>query len=90
MDLTEILQIAIPVRDIERATAFHSDVLELRMLMNGPSMAFFDRGGVRLYLSCSEGARTGEAPAIYFRSGNIDKQLETLKKRNVSTPQQPQ
>jgi catechol 2,3-dioxygenase-like lactoylglutathione lyase family enzyme len=90
MDLSGILQIAIPVRDIERATAFYRDVLELRMLMNGPNMAFFDCGGVRLYLSCPEGAQSGEAPAIYFRTGNIDKQLETLKRRNVSIHQQPQ
>jgi len=47
--LTGILQIAIPAADIARTTAFYRDVLELRFLMDGPNMAFFDCGGVRLY-----------------------------------------
>jgi|SRR5579864_1440035 len=89
MDLTGILQIGIPVRDVERATAFYRDVLELRFLMKAPNMVFFDCGGVRLYLAGGEGAQFGGAPAIYFRTANIDKQLATLKNRNVTVHQEP-
>ena len=89
MELTGIVQIAIPVRDIEKAAAFYRDVLELKMLMNGPSMAFFDCGGVRLYLASGEGTESHGAPAIYFRTNGIEKQFETLKKRNVSIHREP-
>jgi catechol 2,3-dioxygenase-like lactoylglutathione lyase family enzyme len=89
LDLSGILQIAIPVRDIDRATAFYRDVLDLRFLMNGPNMAFFDCGGVRLYLAGGEESQAGAAPAIYFRTGNIDQQFVALKKRNVSIHKEP-
>jgi methylmalonyl-CoA/ethylmalonyl-CoA epimerase len=89
LDLSGILQIAIPVRDIDRATAFYRNVLNLRFLMNGPNMAFFDCGGVRLYLAGGEGSQAGGSPAIYFRTGDIDQQFATLKERNVSIHQEP-
>jgi methylmalonyl-CoA/ethylmalonyl-CoA epimerase len=89
MELTGIVQIAIPVRNIENATAFYRDVLGLKMLMNGHNMAFFDCGGVRLYLASGEGTESHGAPAIYFRTEDIEKQFETLKLRNVSIHQPP-
>jgi methylmalonyl-CoA/ethylmalonyl-CoA epimerase len=89
MELTGIVQIAIPVRNIDRATAFYRDVLGLRMLMNGPNMAFFDCGGVRLYLASGPGTESHGAPAIYFRTGDIDKQFQELKKNNVHIHQEP-
>src|SRR5207248_9273233 len=84
MQLTGILQIAIPAADIARATAFYRDVLELRFLMDGPNMAFFDCGGVRLYLASGEGAgQPGASTYLYFRTPNIDQQFATLPQRNV-------
>ena len=45
-------QIHLSVKDIDRAVAFYRDVLELPLLFEvpGQDMAFFDCGGVRLYL----------------------------------------
>lgn len=40
--LNGILQLAITVQDIARATAFYLDVLGLKLLMEGPNMSFFD------------------------------------------------
>lgn len=54
-ELTGVLQIAIPAKDIERATGFYRDTLGLPLLMNGPNMAFFDCGGIRLYLDPNPG-----------------------------------
>src|ERR1700722_15664354 len=54
--LTGILQVAITVKEIERATAFYRDVLGLPLLMSAPNMAFFHCGRVRLYLSCGGGS----------------------------------
>jgi predicted enzyme related to lactoylglutathione lyase len=89
--LSGILQIAIPVQDIERATAFYRDVRELKFLMNGPNMAFFNCGGVRLYLASGEGGGSaGGNSSIYFRTSDINKQLSALKARNVVIHQEPQ
>jgi methylmalonyl-CoA/ethylmalonyl-CoA epimerase len=88
--LTGILQIAITVKDIERATTFYRDTLGLRLLMNAPNMAFFDCGGVRLYLASGEGAEQhGASSFIYFRSNDISALLAILKEKGVSIHQEP-
>ena len=48
--LSTIGQILVPVTDLARATAFYRDQLGMRFLFEYPGMAFFDAGGVRLYL----------------------------------------
>ena len=50
--LESVGQIAINVKDTARARAFYRDVLGLKHLFDaGPSLAFFQCGGVRLMLS---------------------------------------
>lgn len=89
--LAGILQIAITVKEIERATTFYRDVLGLRLLMNAPNMAFFDCGGVRLYLASGEGTEHQEASScIYFRTHDISGLLRALKEKGVSIHQEPQ
>ncbi len=87
--LTGILQIAIPVQDVERATAFYRDTLELKFLFAAPNMAFFDCGGVRLYLSGGGSEKTASGPFVYFRTPDIDRQLSVFKERNVTIHQEP-
>ena len=87
--LSGILQIAIPVQDVARATAFYRDVLELKLLFAIPNAAFFDCGGIRLYLS-GESAFKATGAFVYFRTPNIDQQLAVFKERNVTIQQEPQ
>ena len=88
--LTGILQIAITVKDIDRATTFYRDILGLRLLMNAPNMAFFDCGGVRLYLASGEGTEQhGVSSFVYFRSNDISSLLAALKEKGVSIHQEP-
>ena len=48
-------QVAVNVKDIERATAFYQDAMGLKLLFKAPpGMAFFDCGGVRMMLSRPE------------------------------------
>ena len=47
-------QIAINVRDVDRATTFYRDTLGLPLLFTAGALAFFDCGGVRLMLSRPE------------------------------------
>ena len=86
--LTGILQIAIPVEDITRATAFYRDLLELKFLMQAPNMAFFDCGGVRLYLSGGSKPVDGGS-LIYFRTLDIQRQFAALKERGVAIHREP-
>lgn len=88
--ITGVLQLAIPVRDIGRATAFYRDSLGLKFLMAAPNMAFFDCGGVRLYLDASQTSRQASSNSfIYFRSSNIFNHASALRALAVSIHQEP-
>lgn len=87
--LTGILQISIPVADVARATAFYRDVLELKFLFAAPNMAFFDCGGVRLYLSGEGSGHQAAGAFVYFRTPDIDNQLSILKERKAVVHQEP-
>lgn len=52
--ISRVAQIAIPVHDIERATAFYRDQLGLTLMFTTGKLAFFDCGGVRLMLDLPE------------------------------------
>ena len=59
--LAQIGQIAMPVRDVEKAIAFYRDVLGMRFLFQAPpGLGFFDCAGVRLMLDGPAGAKAGE------------------------------
>jgi methylmalonyl-CoA/ethylmalonyl-CoA epimerase len=65
--LDRIGQIAVVVRDPERALRFYRDVLGMRLLFQAPpALAFFDCGGVRLMLSPPEGPDTAHASSIVY------------------------
>ncbi len=83
--LGPIGQIAVPVRDIERAVAFYRDVLGMRFLFQAPpGLGFFDCGGVRLMLDAPAGENAGNASVIYYRVDDLDASHETLLERGVS------
>ena len=91
MTLTGILQIAVSVKEIDRATAFYRDVLGLPLLMTAPNMAFFNCGGVRLYLSSGiKPEYAGPNSFIYFRTPDIDALLADAKSKNVPIHREPQ
>jgi predicted enzyme related to lactoylglutathione lyase len=89
--LTGVLQIAITAKDIDRAAAFYRDSLCLPLLMTAPNMAFFNCGGVRLYLSGAQGSDHNVSSSfIYFRTPDIDAFLADAKSKNVTIHQEPQ
>lgn len=63
-------QIAIPVRDVERATEFYRDVLGLEHLFSAPpGLSFFRCGEVRLMLAQpepEEGGGEGGGTLLYY------------------------
>jgi len=83
--LSEIGQLAIPVKDVARATAFYRDALGLRLLFEVPGpMSFFDAGGVRLMLSLPSAAEFDHPSSIlYFRVSDIAEAHRQLEGRGV-------
>lgn len=67
-------QIHISVADLDRAVAFYRDVLGLPMLfrIDAQKMAFFDCGGVRLYVGVPSDPKYKANSFLYYRVGDID------------------
>jgi methylmalonyl-CoA/ethylmalonyl-CoA epimerase len=65
--LSRIGQIAINAHDVDRATAFYRDVLELPYLFRAGQLSFFDCGGVRLMLDASPAPAEHRGSIIYFK-----------------------
>jgi methylmalonyl-CoA/ethylmalonyl-CoA epimerase len=90
-ELTRIGQIAINVRDLQRAVAFYRDTLGMRFLFQAPGgLAFFDVGGVRLMLGVPEKAEFDHpASVLYYKVPDIGAAYETLTGRGVTFIDQP-
>lgn len=91
MQLGEIGQIMVSVSDVDRAVAFYRDALGLRFLFQVPGrpMAFFDAGGIRLYLGVPEKEQFKAAATLYFRVPDIDAAHAELSARGVQFIEQP-
>lgn len=64
---SHLAQVAIPVRDLDRARAFYRDTLGLAHLFDAPpSLAFFQCGETRLMLSPPEGPETAGSSILYY------------------------
>ena len=68
--LESVGQISIIVKDVERARNFYRDTLGLKFLFEFPGMAFFDCGGVRLYLAPADKPDLGTS-ILYYRVADI-------------------
>jgi methylmalonyl-CoA/ethylmalonyl-CoA epimerase len=82
-------QVHIAARDVERATRFYRDTLGLRFLFQFPGMAFFDCGGVRLYLAKAEKPEFDHTSILYYRVGDIREAARLLESRGVAFITQP-
>src|SRR5690242_17190596 len=88
--LSQIGQIAIVVKDVERATTFYRDVLGMRFLFAFPGLAFFDCDGVRIMLSRPEKPEFDHRSSIlYFRVPDIQSAYQTLRDRKVEFVDEP-
>jgi catechol 2,3-dioxygenase-like lactoylglutathione lyase family enzyme len=90
-DLEAIGQIHISVADIDRAVAFYRDVLGLKLLFQVPGqpMAFFDCGGVRLYLGAPSSLEYRANSFLYYRVSDIDDAYERLSSKGVKFLHEP-
>jgi catechol 2,3-dioxygenase-like lactoylglutathione lyase family enzyme len=84
-------QIHVSVSDIDRSVAFYRDVLGARFLFRVPGqpMAFFDLGGVRLYLGAPESPEFRSTPVMYFSVEDVDEAYTALRERGVDFLDEP-
>ena len=89
LDQARIGQIAIVCGDVARAKTFYKDVLGVPHLFDaGPTLSFFQAGGVRLMLSPAEGEARGTSVLYWFVSG-IEETQRQLAARGVRFVNQP-
>jgi methylmalonyl-CoA/ethylmalonyl-CoA epimerase len=64
---SRIAQIAVPIRDLERAKHFYGEVLGLTHLFDAPpGLAFYQCGETRLMLTPPSGPETVAAAIVYY------------------------
>lgn len=89
-NLISINQIGIPVKDINRAILFYKDLLQLPLLFNTDTMAFFDCDGIRLMLSLPEKKQfTNASSVLYFQVDDITQSYNQMKEKGISFIDKP-
>jgi methylmalonyl-CoA/ethylmalonyl-CoA epimerase len=89
--LSEIGQIALTVKDVEKATEYYRDVLGMQLLFEVPGMAFFRCGSIRLLLGSAELSEFEHPPTIlYYRVEDIGAACETLRGRGAELERGPE
>lgn len=85
MGLGRIGQVAMTAHDVDRATSFYADVLQLPLLFRAGSMSFFDCAGVRLMLSAPTSPEFDHPGSVlYFAVSGIDAHHRDLAARGVT------
>ncbi len=87
ISLGAIGQIARSVSDIAAARAWYGDVLGLMHLYSFGNLAFFDCGGVRLFLSEGDGASSESI--LYFRVPDVRTAHQAMSARGVAFTHAP-
>src|SRR5215470_10716513 len=88
--LGRVAQISINVHDVQRAIAFYRDVLGLNFLFEIPSAAFFECGGVRLYLALPDRPEFDHPSSIlYFDVEDIQRTYDNLVAKGVKFENKP-
>lgn len=88
--IKRIGQVAVPVKELNRALSFYKDILGLPLLFNTDTMAFFDCDGVRLLLSFPEKEQFATASSVlYFNVDDIHESYEKMKTNDVSFLDEP-
>lgn len=88
LSLGPIGQISRTVSDIEQSVQWYRDVLGLPHLYTFGTLAFFDCGGTRLYLS-QEGEVSKSESILYLRVDDIVSAHKTLEERGVEFTSAP-
>src|SRR6266478_1332167 len=84
VSLAQIGQIAITVRNLDRAVEFYQATLWMKLLFRVPNLAFFDCCGVRLMLTIPEKPEFDHpASVIYYKVAGLPAAQTALLAQNV-------
>jgi predicted enzyme related to lactoylglutathione lyase len=83
--LSQIGQIFVNVKDLDRAIAFYRDMLGMRFLFTAPpGMAFFECGDIRIMLGRADKPEIDHpASIIYYKVDDIEKVYEVFNARGI-------
>ena len=89
VQLNEIGQIALTVRDLERAKNFYQNTLGMKFLFDAGTMAFFQCGAIRMMIGLSEEVIPIGGTILYFKVSDIQKVHGALTEKGVAFVQPP-
>ena len=82
---SRVAQIAITVRDLERAKSFYRDRLGLEWLFDAPpGMSFFQCGETRLMLAPPQGPETSGVSIVYYQVDDIEDAHRSLAEQSIA------
>jgi len=87
--LSRVVQVAVTVRELDRAVACYRDQLGLPLQLHVPNLAIFDCAGMRLMLSLAEGEFTNNASILYFDVPNVNEAYHVLRSRGIEFIAEP-
>jgi predicted enzyme related to lactoylglutathione lyase len=88
--LSKLAQIAVTVRQPDRAVAFYRDALGVPLLFQAPpNLAFFNLDGVRLMIAPAEGEFEPPGSILYFAVDDIRTKHQELVARGVRFKTEP-
>ena len=81
----KLMQVALTVRDLDRARTFYRDTLGLNLMFEAGTMLFFDIGGQRLMVGLAEkpDQLVGGSTYIYFDAPDLPDLVAALKSKGV-------
>lgn len=91
LGLTQILQVSVPVSDVDRAIAFYRDTLGMRFLFKAPpGLGFFDCGGIRVMLDAPARAQSRNySSVLYYKVPDIKRARQELGNRGAVFLEEP-
>ena len=88
--LQQVSQIGIPVKDLDRAITFYSDILNLPLLFQTERMAFYDLNGLRIMLSLPEKEEFAHTSSVlYYQVEDIQAVCKELLAKDVAFAGEP-
>jgi len=83
LSLGPIGQVSLSIRNVARAERFYGEILGLPHVFTFGDLAFFDAGGVRVYLHRKDSADWRPGSILYFRVDDVHAAQEALANRGV-------
>lgn len=88
--IIDVGQVSINAHDVPRAIGFYRDVLGLPLLFEIPNAAFFQAGGVRLYLAKPETPELDHpASILYYRVADIHASTAAIREGGAHVEGEP-